>query len=210
MAHDAIEAGLALAFPGSEAEVKGEFGEGGTFRLDAKIKRPDGGITVGEWKSVGGYQMKRMSTGGKSPAEGPRLSAFLQGAICAANTEGCDELVVGIVSLENMSPAEAKRAGVDEFGRWGAEWTYPESVFRPAAEAEIARLDAVLAATDLGLAVPRTAPMLPLGAEIMDPSTGAWQLRTEDQGFIIDSGTAWLCAYCGHRERCVADKEAGQ
>lgn len=209
MAHDAIEAGLALAFPGSEAEVKGEFGEGGTFRMDALIKTADGRVVCAEWKSVGGYQFKRMATSGKSPAEGPRLSAFLQGAICAYSANA-DELVVGIVSLENMSPAEAKRAGVDEFGRWGAEWHYTPDEFRPAAEAEIARLNAVLEATDLGLEVPRTSPILPLGADITDPKTGGWQLRTGDGLYIVDSGSTWQCGYCSHAERCQADREAGQ
>lgn len=162
-----------------------------------------------ELKTTNGFAFKMQTTSGRTPPEGPRLSAVLQGAMAALAFDA-DELVVAVLSLELLSPREAAKQGVDETGRCGAEWTYPREQYEPMARAELARLGAILERVHADLPVSRVIPGLtPLGAEVVDPSSGRWELRDPDGRFILDSGTAWACAYCSHQDRCAIDKAAG-
>jgi hypothetical protein len=112
-------------------------------------------------------------------------------------------MVVGYLALELLSPREAAKRGLDEIGRFAAEFSFSKDQFVPMALAELARLAEIQRATLVGEPVRRIIPDLPLGAEIVDPSSGRWETRAE--GFIIDSGSYFLCNYCGHQGRCSQD-----
>ena len=206
--HGVLEESIAEAFPGSEAEVRGMFDVPSlSFRADAVIRGTEHGLVVGEWKSSGGYGYQKM-TGAKGTADGPRLGAFMQGAI-SAHKMNADLLVVGYLSTECLSPAVARKNNRTEAERFCAEWHYGPDVFNPVAVAELHRLGEVLRQTDVGEDVPRWTPDLPVGAEITHPATGLWSLV--DGGHITMSGTYPLCAgYCSHHATCMADREAGR
>lgn len=205
LVHSVLEGAIEQAFPGSQAEVRGSFDVPAlTFRADGLIVTPEGKRVACEWKSCGGFAYKRMATSGRSPAEGPRLSAFLQGAIAATRLE-CDELVVGYVALELLSPAETKRQNMSETGRFCSEWSYTPDEFRPVAEAELARLHAIMQCVDEGELPQRIIPGYPAGMIVTNPATGQWEVHSEDNGYILNSGTAYECNYCSHQGTCLGD-----
>lgn len=210
MVHDVFQEALIAAFPGAEIEVVGVFTDPDlSLHADAKIVH-EGKTIAFELKTTNGFSFKRIATSGRQPAEGPKLSAILQGAM-AAKAFNADELVVAYLSMELLSPTEAKRQGVDDIGRFACEYTYLPEVFLPLADAELARLAAIQKATDAGEDVPRFIPgVTPLGAEVQDPATGRWELRDPSNDYILNSGTAWPCqGYCPHALRCIEDKKAG-
>ena len=44
-------------------------------------------------------------------------------------------------------------------------------------------------------------PEIPWGAEIIDPSTGAWVLEEDNQ--LLAKGKTWMCNYCNYQDRCA-------
>lgn len=172
-------------------------------------ERVVGGGTAIELKSINGFGMK-MAIGARGPAEGPRTSAIIQGALNGLALDA-DEVVLVYLSTENLSPREL--ANLEKYGtvkeaqpwqKFAAEWTYTREQFEPIAKAEVARFKKILAVVDEGGLPPRAIPVdLPRGARITDPMNGGWQV-VED-GMIIDSGSTWQCHYCPYQTHCAAD-----
>lgn len=77
--------------------------------------------------------------------------------------------------------------------------------FLPLAEAEEARVLRILELVDLGQLPARVfpSPELPHGHRIVDPSTGRWEVRNEDDQ-VADTGTWWACGYCRFQTLCAS------
>lgn len=218
--HDRLEQPIKRAFPGAEVETTIDLSPSidGSAHIDLVVTLPvidDGTDTGGagkpyvivvELKTINGFGFKSTTTSFKNGPEGPRLGHVLQGAVMA-KVRDADELVVGYLSTELLSPAEAKRQGVDEVGRFAAEWTFTRDEYMVYADAEAKRVTKLLSIMDEAGrpdAVPRQIPELPAKARIVNPLNGMWTVEDET-GSIVDSGTTWNCDYCRWRDRCVAD-----
>ena len=181
-----------------EAEV--ELGEHGYGHVDLTLKAGDKTIVV-ELKTINGTGFKKAIGG-----EGPRHSALVQGAMYA-HASNADLLIICYLTMELLSPSWAEARGFDNTGRFGAEWHFTKEEFTPIAEAEISRLDWIADNLVQGLPheVPRMFseydPEIPWGAEIIDPSTGAWVLEEDNQ--LLAKGKTWMCNYCNYQDRCA-------
>lgn len=220
MVHDRLEDAMKSAFPNAEVEVKVSFEDyvDGSGAVDIVVTEQrsemrhssDGDgiavvpfVTVIEVKTINGWGFKK-STGAQGDPEGPKQGHVLQAAMSAVALDA-DRVVVGYLAMELLSPAAAKRAGVDEIGRFTAEWSFDRDEFEPMAKAEFARQAKILTILDAKgpAAVPRSIPSLPIGALITQPKTGLWSVTTD--GKITNSGTTWQCDYCRYRDRCISD-----
>ena len=181
-----------------EAEV--EIGEHGYGHIDLTLIAGDKKIVV-ELKTINGTGFKKAIGG-----EGPRHSALVQGAMYA-HASDADLLIICYLTMELLSPSYATAKGFDNTGRIGAEWHFTKEEFTPIAEAEISRLDWI--ADNLVQGLPHEVPKMfseydpeiPWGAEITDPSTGAWLL--EEDGSLLGKGRTWMCNYCNYQDKCV-------
>jgi hypothetical protein len=149
---------------------------------------------VYELKFTGGYAfdkaigVNRKSYKSQSP-EGPRPSAIAQAGLNAIGL-GADEVRVGYVAREAISKQLGDKLNLSQFDRICAEWVIPEEVWRPLAESEIARVEAI--------------------AEIVRaeevPDGDAWDEKAE--GWISinpnDARPHWSCLYCPWSTACVA------
>ena len=203
--HEAWQEALHAAYPDAEIEVKVRHDDlDASGHIDAVI-RADGRTIAYELKTIGGYGYK--AAVGKArrgtPAEGPKTEHVLQAALNGVGVDA-DEIVVGYLAKECISVNQA--TGLDELGRFAAEWTFTRDEFEPLAAAEKARMNGVLALLDEeGLLAARKFPagLLPAGAEIVDPAKGRWEARDSD-GAIVDAGTWWACGYCPYRTVCAS------
>ena len=185
-----------------EEEVNVELGLHGHGHVDLVLHSLETGEKVVlELKTINGFGYKMAVEKG----EGPRHSHILQGAMYARAVEA-DMLVIGYLSMENISPNRAESFGIDDIGRFASEWHYPKDQYMPLAVTEEQRLEGIaLQAHDQGPeSVPRrfahSDPDIPFPAEIDDPRTGAWKWNTS-------FGKAWQCRYCDYQSRCIADME---
>ncbi len=220
MVHEALQKVIADAFPGATIEMKVKIDDFGSASVDIVIDQWNDGIaravnvsgiknakpdfrTSVELKTINGFGYKMSATTFNGPEEGPRSSAVMQGAMAAVKLKA-DRLIVGYLSLECLSPDVARRNGMDEIGRFAAEWHYTPEEFTPIAEKETKRVRRILQVVDARELAPRAIPDLPTGARIVNPGNGVWEVRAED-GSITDSGKTFHCAYCNQRDRCLAD-----
>ena len=185
-----------------EEEVNVEMGLHGHGHVDLVLTSfGTGEKIVLELKTINGFGYKMAV----EKAEGPRHSHILQGAMYARAVEA-DMLVIGYLSMENISPNRAESFGIDDIGRFASEWHYPKDQYMPLAAAEEQRLEgiALQAHKEGPLSIPRrfahSDPDIPFPAEIDDPRTGAWKWNTS-------FGKAWQCRYCDYQSRCIADME---
>lgn len=206
--HEAWQAALAAKYPGAEIEPKvGHDDLDASGHLDAVI-RHDGKLIAYELKTIGGYGFKAAIGKARrgTPAEGPKLEHRLQAALNGIARDA-DEIVIGYLAKECISVGQGR--DMDDLARFAAEWTFDRETYRPWAVAEKDRLNGILRLLDGGELAARKFPagLLPAGAEIVDPSTGRWEVRRDDQ--VADTGTFWACAYCNFRTVC-AITEAGR
>lgn len=158
--------------------------------------------TALELKTIGGYGAK-LAVGARGPAEGPRASAFLQGALNGL-ASSAERIVIVLLFTENMSPREASKLGAEPWRKFSAEWSYTDQQFLPVALREVSRFAKIIEIVDRGDLPPRAVPVeMPLGARIMDPTTGAWTLVESEM--VVQAGSYWGCGYCSYRDQCVAD-----
>lgn len=211
MIHSAMERYLPLAFPGAECEVVGVTVDNeASFHADVLIKN-EGIKSLFELKSINGTGFKSATIGYRkdSPAEGPRSSAVLQAAL-AAESFDCDEVVVGYLAMECIGDGIAKTNGLDDVGKFAAEWTFTKDEYLPLAQAERARMRFIAATVAAGRMPQREIPDLPAGAVITSPATGAWSVTDPDNPLsVLDVGTTWQCNYCRHQDACVELAKVG-
>lgn len=199
--HEAWQEALTERWPEAEIEPKvATVGADGSGHLDAIIRDGDRVIAY-ELKTIGGYGYKAAVGAARrgTPAEGPKEEHVLQAAINGLAVDA-DEVVIGYLAKESLSVTVAQRFGCSELERFCAEWTIPRAVYEPLARDEAARVAAVLARVERGELAPRRRPSMPKGAEIVEPSTGAWTLVVDGQ--TIDTGSEWFCGYCSRQTLC--------
>lgn len=201
--HEAWQEAILDTYPDAEIEPKVSTIDGeGAGHIDAVF--PDGRKVAFELKSVGGFAFKQ-AIGERSAAHGPKAEHITQCALNAVAVDA-DEMVIGYLSKEAISVGIAQRKGISELGRFCAEWTFTREQFEPIAAAEMMRVRGILALVDAGKLPARKFPSgeLPDGAEIVDPSTGRWEVLDRASGALVDTGTFWACGYCPHQTRCAA------
>lgn len=222
--HERWQEILKEVWPGCEVELKVTIPEiDSSGHIDAVIRDAEESnppfVTCLELKTIGGFGFKK-SIGARGKAEGPRSSSIIQCALNAYAVDA-DEMVIVYLAVENLSPRELAKIGVEEWRRFAAEWTWSRDEFLPIALAEIDRWRQIKSLVDAGALPSRSIPdpELPPGSLVVDPLRGGWQL-TEVMSSIdapgqkgtfsklIDAGTTWHCLYCPFQQRCAADLEA--
>lgn len=203
--HELWQEAVAARWPDADIEPKvTTIGGIGAGHLDAVVRTDDKVIAV-ELKTCGGYAFKS-STGTArkgTPAEGPKHEHVIQASLNGLAVDA-DEVVISYLAKECLSVNIAKSYGVDELGRFCAEWTIDRETYEPIARAEEARVQAIVDLLEDGTLPARKipAPDVPKGAEIVDPAKGRWEQRDRD-GAIVDTGSYWGCGYCAHQTRCA-------
>lgn len=213
MVHAYLQDAIQEAFPGSAFEVPVDLrviGVNGAATVDVVMYAPDGSVdAVVEIKTINGFGFKKSATAFKGPAEGPRYSAVVQGALAAAALDA-KRLIIAYLSLENLSPSMALSYGDGStVGQFAAEWHYDYTEFAPIAEAEVERVNKVFALLEAGVLPPREIhdPEVAVGGVVTLPSKGLWEVRSA--GMTVDTGRTWMCDYCNHADICTADGEGG-
>jgi hypothetical protein len=216
--HEAWQAALAEKFPDASIEAKLRIGGlDASGHADAVIDMPDVAMEVGapdtsgyhppikrilfELKTCGGFSYK-MKVGERGNPEGPSWEHKLQAALNGLAIDA-DEIVIGYIATEAISKPAAARKKIGELTRFCAEWSYSREEFEPWAVAEQKRLQGILDLLDEGQLAARkfATPELPAGHEIVDPKTGRWEVKRDDQ--IVDTGTFWACGYCSFQTVCA-------
>lgn len=210
MVHEYLQDTFVDLFPDTDVEVPVDLlpiGIDGSATVDMVINRGSQ-RTVVEIKTINGFGFKKAATAFKGPAEGPRWSAVVQGALAAHALDA--DLIVAYLSLENLSPSIALSYGDGTtVGQFAAEWHFSREQVREIAEAEVVRINQVMEFADVGVLPPRALhdPEVEEGATVADPMKGSWLVRAGD--VVLGTGRTWMCDYCDHRQQCVADGEGG-
>lgn len=97
MLHDAIQSVILKRWPNSEVEVKVRIGDDGSGHADCLVVLDDGTRVAVEIKTIGltGFKTSTLGKSKSALPEGARVSAILQGALCAASMDPQpDQMVV--------------------------------------------------------------------------------------------------------------------
>lgn len=200
--HEAWQEALSQAFPDALIEPRLRIdGLDASGHADAVVN-VDGKRVLVELKTTGGFGYKN-KVGERGAPEGPSYEHILQAALNGLAIDA-DEIVIAYMATEAISRQVAgRKPHLTELHRFCAEWTFPREEFEPLALQERARLEGILEVVDGG-ELPRRiipSPELPKGAEIVDPTVGRWEVRS-DRG-IEDTGTFWSCTYCAFQKVCA-------
>jgi len=166
---------------------------------------------VVENKTLGGYDFKLRSTEFGSGPNGPRWEHIMQPAMVAVAVNAPKFLVV-YWALDAVSHDQIAKQKLPSARRVVAEWEFNTDDWRDAVAVEAARQRRILHLADTGVVVERAVSTdeIPAGAVVINPSTGAWVTYSPTTGLVGQTGKYWLCGYCNHKDRCVADLEAEQ
>lgn len=208
MVHEYLQSVLADLGDGWESEVKVDLrsisipGSAHADLVHYTDGKPD---IVCELKTINGFGYKMAATNFKGPAEGPKHAHILQGGM-AAKALGASKLVIGYLSLENVSPNLAHQYAGSDAGRFASEWHFNVADLDEMIAVETRRINRLVAAAKLEvLPLPMLAqPDFPVGAHIEPTKQGVWRVL-DPAGVVIDYGKTWLCDYCGWRDRCATD-----
>lgn len=208
--HEALQDVVQQLFPDAQPELNidlRKIGVPGSSHADLKFEY-EGKATLVEIKSVGGFRFKAATTAFKGPPEGPSYGYIIQAGL-SAWAEDCPQIVICYLSLENLSPQLADFSDT-EAGRFAAEWHFSLEQLKPILEAEVERIQRVLADVEAGTPSPRALHdpyEVPEGAVVVDPNgprnRGRWQVRLGET--LSDHGETWICGYCNQRDRCTQD-----
>lgn len=200
--HAAIE--LLGDIAAAEVRVRTLDGDG-TGKIDLVVTT-DKVVDI-ELKTIGGFGHKAAigKAGRGRPAEGPKSDHLLQASV-NGYANHADEIVVAYIAKEAISVNQAK--GLPELARFAAEWSFTREQFVPLAERELERVAGILKLVDEGTLAARKIPDLPPKAEIIDPSIGLWEQKSDDE-LVMDTGSWWGCNYCSHQTLC-AQTERGR
>lgn len=203
--HEHWQNALQAAYPDADIEPRLRIeGFDASGHADAVVTLPDRKVLV-ELKTTGGFSYKK-KVGDRGEPEGPSYEHLLQASLNGLAVDA-DEIVIAYIATEAISKQAARgKKHLTELSRFCAEWTFTREQFEPLAHQEQQRLQAILGLLDDGLLARRVipSPELPKGHEIVDPSVGRWEVRT-DRG-IEDTGTFWACTYCSFQSLCSQTK----
>ena len=182
-------------------EVPSRHGDVVSGHTDILARRSDDGHTINiEGKTVGGFKYKMIVGAGNRPPEGP--GAYVGQLALQTVGVGADEGRILVLSRECISVGQAARFDVDEFGRFGAEWSTPAADLTATAVTEVERMAGIQALALQGDLPRRVIPDLPRGAEVMSAKRGTWQIR-DSAGQLTATGSTWRCDYCVYQELCA-------
>lgn len=209
LVHAGLEPAIKRAFKNADFEVPVDLrpiGVPGSAHADIVTYHDDGRCdAVVEVKTVNGFGFKSMATDFKGPAQGPRSGHVLQAALSALAL-GADRVVIAYLAMENLSPSMSKYVEGD-LGRFAAEWHYTREEYTALAQAEIERINNVVAYLEFDTA---PAPWVhdaevPAMSYISDPMKGTWvTIDPKNPNTIVDTGRVWFCDYCDFRDKCMA------
>ena len=162
-----------------------------------------------DFKSAGNYTFKKKLTD-----EGPDISNILQVSLAMDALE-FDKGRVVYWAKQQLQANDTKSLGLsmDSPLRFAVEFPFEFEQVEEITTFERKRLRLIWDTVDeLGDLPPRAIPyVMPQGARIVDPSTGAWALYHNDGNggpdVLMETGSFWLCNYCPYQELCAADVE---
>jgi len=180
-----------LEFDIVDPEFQVRFGDLTSGHLDARIRLVDGRLVAYELKTRGATGFDRAIGLDRrffkeKPLEGPTTSDKLQGAL-NAYAIGADLMVIGIIGLEAVSKAFARKLGFEDLRRIMAEWHYTREEYEPWAIAELDRMEEIADHLRSDVLPPRWAVGDDMTQVELDPDA---------------SRPAWQCDYCSHRTTC--------
>jgi hypothetical protein len=217
MVHDAIESQIHRAFPDVNCEVKVDLRPdvNGSATVDIILTEMHHGpplpddpagedivtTTLIELKTIGGYQFKIIAAPFRNGPTGPRLGALHQAAI-AAKAIDADEMVLGYLSLELISKDLAKKMGIDDIGRFTAEWRYDRIEIAALAKEATSRFERVLTEIDMNVSTEARVADLDIaaGGVVTPPGSG----RVVVAGKTVQQNW-WGCDYCRHLTHCQGE-----
>lgn len=199
--HEQVQAAIARRYPDAEFEVPTKHGDYVSGSCDAFIPNTELGNVLFELKTMGTFSfdkqigLKRMGRKMVEP-EGPKPAAIAQAGMNALGIEKergitIDTLILGSLTFEAVSKNSARDLGMRDLDRVMAEFHIPRSVWEPAAQAELARMQTAHDQIEFGF-LPR-------------------RFAVDDGGTIIELdpfGRNWQCDYCAFRTTCVNDGAA--
>jgi len=221
--HDGLDDAIEKLHPSAERDkpfdLRPIVGIPGSGRADcfdpAFVPPADVGLSgeplrlVAEYKSVNGFKFKMAASNFKSPPQGPDFGHIVQGALAAAELEA-DVLVIGYLSLENLSPDIASKVASSntDLARFTGEWHFGPKVIDRLVGIEAERVNGLLKFLEENppSEVPRALiePEHGAGTIVADPMKGN-TVTLDDQGRVIDTKRTWRCSYCSYCSRCVLD-----
>lgn len=206
LVHDRWQEVMLKVFPDGEIEKKVWIEDcKSAGHIDLFIPETIHGRVAVELKTIGGYGFK-VAVGAKGQAQGPRSTAYLQGALNGL-AEDCDRIVVVNLATENIAEWAAQKLGPEDWRRYSAEWSYDRAAYEPDARREVQRMADITRLVDDERQVPRCVPIeMPTGARITNPKTGAWVLK--ENGAVTQAGSYWGCNYCAFQGVCEDDLRA--
>ena len=204
--HDLVQSFAPALFPDGDPEVEPNIdlnviGIPGSAHADLVITYQGKRVLV-ELKSINGFGFKRAATTFSGPPEGPRSGHVIQAAL-AAKAHGCDAVALVYFSLENISPRMAAIYSDSPLGRFTCEWHYTVAELEPIIQAETERIQRVVNHKEAPPARRLVDHGIPDGATITDPESGMWLVLNGKA--IEDTGDTWMCGYCDHKDKCIAD-----
>lgn len=208
MIHDALQTYVTEAFPEAEVEVATDLRPelDGSATVDFLIdltERVENGIATErillELKTLGGFGFKMAAAPFKGGPEGPKHGHIQQASIAARKLD-CDRLIIGYVSMENISADLAASMEVDEIGKFTAEWHFDRNEIAIFAQEAQDRANLILTEADTGsITEPRFHDWnVPKQAVITEK--GKWAVIEGNRRIKV--GRAWCCSYCDFKDVC--------
>lgn len=155
-------------------------------------------------KSKGGYGYK-LAIGERKAADGPDVMAMVQ-ALIGAMAKGLKfgTIIMGAKDAISKTSAAAKR--MPDAQRVVAEWTIALEDWRDFVQDELVRMWKINELARSGTLPARRIPGY--AGEVENPGDGTVNgtgLDVAPDGTVLGVFDAWQCAYCGYRDRCIAD-----
>jgi hypothetical protein len=209
--HEMLQSAVMMALPNALHEYEVDMNSidiPGSARVD--LLAPVGNLYEGvEIKSINGMGFKSTATPWlKTGYQGPRESHVIQAATNTAAVHAAGEYKmkgarIVYLSLELVSPKEAKRMNLDDRARFCAEWVIPLEQCQEIAEREARRLARMRKQMDAGEWVEPVIPTKPLD------NPGKIKVTNPRSGAAIDMYDAgdktWACDYCDYKDQCISD-----
>jgi hypothetical protein len=205
LVHEALGPATVEAFPDAVLEVP-YLHPSGLVSGHADVVLPDAVVEV---KTINGFGFKFQATTFRGAPSGPRRAHILQAAL-AADALGKQDVIIVYLSLELVSEdliSTLTNPAYGDLGRFAAQWTISEDVWRPMVEAELARLNTLDIYVRDKARPPREVPLDDGSVwTVVEPKPGSkTQVVLKEKGEVVGTDTTWQCGYCRYRDRCIEE-----